>query len=115
MDRVSEIMIRDLVCCRATTKVEESISLMEKYECTKIPVIDKNNMIIGSVSKEDLNGDIHKVIECMSRDMRAVEEDSTVDECLRVMIINNIDELPVIDKQGHFCGIVTEKQLIKNH
>jgi CBS domain-containing protein len=32
MNRVSEIMIKDLVCCKPTTKVEESKILMEKYE-----------------------------------------------------------------------------------
>ena len=112
MDRVSEIMIRDLVCCTPTTKPEDSKSLMEKYECTKIPVVDKNQMIIGTIGLNDIKKDAHKVVECMTKNIKAVEADSTIDECLRIMILNNIDQVPVIDKQGHFCGMVTEKVLL---
>lgn len=113
MDRVSEIMIKELVCCSPASRMDEPKNLMEKYECSKIPVIDKNRMIIGAVSKSDLDMPADRVIECMSNSMRAVEEDSTVDECMRVMILNNVEQVPVIDKQGHYCGLVTEKQLFK--
>jgi CBS domain-containing protein len=113
MYRVSEIMIREKVYCTPTTKVEESKSLMMKYRCSRIPVVDKNQMIIGAISLNDLQNDSRKVIECMSKNMKVVEEDSTVDECLRVMILNNIEQVPVIDKQGHFCGMVTEKEILK--
>ena len=85
---------------------------MEKYECTKIPVVDKNQMIIGTVGLSDLKKDAHRVIECMTKNIKVIEADSTIDECLRVMILNNIDQVPVIDKQGHFCGMVTEKVLL---
>lgn len=113
MDRVSEIMIKEFVCCSPMSKLDVPETLMEKYHCSKIPVVDKNRMIIGAVSRSDLNRGAHCVIECMSKNVRAVDEDSTVDECLRLMILNNVEQIPVIDKQGHFRGIVTEKQLLK--
>lgn len=113
MDRVSEVMFKEFVCCSPMSKLEEPKILMEKYHCSKIPVVDKNRMIIGSISKADLEKDGHNVIECMSKSTRAVEEDSTVDECLKLMILNNIEQVPVIDKQGHYRGIVTEKQLLQ--
>lgn len=112
MDRVSEIMIKEFVCCSPMAKLEEPKNLMDKYHCSKIPVVDKNRMIIGSISRADLDKDVHNVIECMSKNIRAIEEDSTVDECLKLMILNDIEQVPVIDKQGHFRGIVTEKQLL---
>lgn len=112
MNRVSEIMIKELVCCTPTMKIEDSKILMDKYECTNIPVVDKNQMIIGAISKSDLNDEANIVVKCMSKNLKVVEEDSTVDECLRVMILNNVEQVPVIDKQGHFCGMVTEKQLL---
>lgn len=112
MDRVGEIMIKESVCCSPMAKLEEPKNLMEKYHCSKIPVVDKNRMIIGSVSRADLETNARNVIECMSKNIRAVEEDTTVDECLKLMIINNIEQVPVTDKQGHFCGIVTERQLL---
>lgn len=112
MTKVSEIMIKDLVCCGPEAEVENSRDIMKKYSCTKIPVVDKNKMIIGGLALCDLKEGAHMVIECMSKKIRAVEEDSTVDECLKIMIMNNLDQVPVIDKQGHFCGIVTEKVLL---
>ena len=114
MDRVGQIMIKDLVCCSPTSSLEESKSVMERYKCTKIPVINKDRMIIGAVSLNDLKRTARKDIECMTKSVKVVEEDSTVDECLKMMIMNNIDQVPVIDKQGHFCGIVTENELLAN-
>lgn len=113
MDRVSEVMFKEFICCSPLSKLDEPKKLMEKYHCSKIPVVDKNRMIIGAISKSDLNCKANNVIECMSKNMSAVEEDSTVDECLKLMILNNIEQVPVIDKQGHYRGFVTEKQLLK--
>ncbi len=115
MYKVSEVMIKDLVCCTPVTKIEDSKLMMEKYECTRIPVVNslEEKRIIGVISISDLLNGGKKVIECMTKDTRAVDEDSTVDECLKVMILNNIEQVPVIDKQGHLCGIVTEKILLK--
>ena len=112
MNRVSEIMLKEFICCSPTSKLDEPKNLMEKYQCTKIAVVDKNKMIIGAIGQADLCKG-KNVIECMSKNMRVVEEDSTLDECLRVMIMNNIEQVPVIDKQGHFCGIVTQKELLR--
>lgn len=113
MDRVREIMLKEFVCCSPMSKLDVPKILMEKYKCSKIPVVDKNHMIIGAISKADLNNRYaHNVIECMSKSMRAVEEDATVDECLKLMIVNNIEQVAVTDKQGHYRGLVTEKQLL---
>lgn len=112
MDKVSDVMLKEFICCSPMAKLEVPKNLMEKYHFTKVPVVDKNRMIIGSVSRADLEKKVKNVIECMSKNIRAVEEDSTVDECLKVMILNNVELVPVIDKQGHFCGIVTENQLL---
>lgn len=108
-------MIKDLVCCTPVTKIEDSKTIMEKYECSHIPVVNslEERKIIGTISISDLFADGKKVVECMSKDLKVVEEDSTVDECLKVMILNNLEQVTVIDKQGHFCGVVTEKILLK--
>lgn len=115
MDKAREIMLNELVCCATISNVDELKSLMEKYNCTKIPVIDKNSMIIGAVSEVDLyeNG-VRNVVECMARKMCAIEEDDTVDECLKLMILNNVDQVAVINKQGHYRGLITTKQVLRS-
>lgn len=114
MDKAYEIMLKDLVCCSPMSNLDEPKILMEKYNCKKIPVVDKNHMIVGAVSEADLkkSGAI-TVIECMTKEMCAVEEDDTVGDCLKLMILNNIEQIAVIDKQGHYRGLVTERQLLK--
>lgn len=112
MITVGEIMIKEAVCCTPGAQLWEPRSLMKKYSCTKIPVIDKDGMIIGGVTLTDLEKNAHNVVECMSKKMKVVEIDSTIDECLKLMILDNIEEVPVIDKQGHLCGMVTEKILL---
>ena len=114
MYKAREIMLKESVCCLPTSKLEETKIIMKKYNCTKIPVIDNNRMIVGVVSASDLDKkNISKVIECMTKNMKAVEEDDTVDECLKIMILNNIEHVAVIDKQGRYCGLVTAGQVLK--
>lgn len=115
MNRVSEIMNKECGCCTPLTKIEDSKELMEKYDCTRLTVVNsmQEKRIVGMVNKADFTIDAQTVIQCMSKDLRVIDEDSSVDECLRVMIINNIEQVPVVDKQGHLCGVVTEKALLK--
>ena len=114
MNKAREIMLKESVCCSPTSKLEVPKILMEKYKCSKIPVVDKNRMIVGAVSESDLKKkNVREVIECMTRNMSAVGEDDTVDECLKLMILNNIEQVAVIDKQGRYRGLVTERQVMK--
>lgn len=118
MIRVSEIMIKDPVCCTSLTNSEESKKLIKKYHCKKLPVVNTlhEKRIIGVVSEVDLDGLVNKndlVIHCMSKNIHGIYEDETVGECLKLMIINNIEQVHVIDKQGHFCGIVTQDDILK--
>lgn len=115
MIRVREIMIKDPVCCTPLTKMTESKNIMVKYHCDKIPVVNtlKEKRIIGIISEEDLNDSHDCVIQCMTKNLKVVTEDETVDECLKIMIMNNIEQVPVVDKQGHFCGIVTQTEILK--
>ncbi|MBC7428508.1 MAG: CBS domain-containing protein [Bacteriovorax sp.] len=115
MIRVSDIMIKDTVCCTPLTKIEESRDMMVKYHCTKLPVVNtlKERRIIGAVSEKDIADEVGTIIHFMSRNLNAVCEDETVDECLRIMILNNVEQVPVIDKQGHFCGIVTQDEILR--
>ena len=115
MIRVREIMIKDPVCCTPLTKIGESKNIMAKYHCNKIPVVNtlQEKRIIGIVSENDLNDSYECVIQCMSKNLKVVSEDETVDECLKIMIMSNVEQVPVVDKQGHFCGIVTQTEILK--
>jgi CBS domain-containing protein len=115
MDRVSEIMIKDAVFCTPRMMINESRSLMEKHHCKRLAVVNSlsDKIIIGVINENDLVGKAGMVFDCMSKNLKVVYEDETVGECLRVMILNDIEQIPVIDKQGHFCGIVTQDKIIK--
>ncbi len=115
MIRVSEIMIKDPICCTPKTLVEESKKIMKKYHCNKLPVVNtlQEKKIIGIISEKDLANSEGAVIHCMTKNLRAVSVDETVDECLKLMILNNIEQVPVVDKQGHYCGIVTQNEILK--
>lgn len=115
MIRVSEIMIKDPIYCTPLTKIEESKTLMKKYRCKKLPVVNtlQDKRIIGIISEVDLMNKQGIVIHCMTKNIRVVYIDETVNECLKLMILNNIEQVPVVDKQGHFCGIVTQNEILK--
>ena len=50
--------------------------------------------------------------ERMTRNPVTVRDSTSLDEALRIMRDNKVRRLPVLDKNGKLCGIVSEKDLL---
>jgi CBS domain-containing protein len=54
-----------------------------------------------------------KISEIMTRDVFTVPPDMSVKELANLLFQKEISGLPVVDKEGHILGMVTEKDIIK--
>jgi CBS domain-containing protein len=54
-----------------------------------------------------------KAKDVMTSPVVSVEPDATVLQAVRIMLQRRISGLPVIDKDGHLVGIVTEGDLLR--
>lgn len=53
-----------------------------------------------------------KAKEIMTREVRTVKPDTTVDEIAKILANNHISGVPVVDDDDHIVGIVTEHDLL---
>lgn len=54
-----------------------------------------------------------KASAIMKTDVIAVTRDEDIHEAIRVMVLNNVTGLPVVNNDGTVAGVLTEKDLLK--
>ena len=115
--QVKEVMTADPACCTPNTSLQEVAQMMIGHDCGEIPVIenDKNKRLIGVITDRDivcrtvargLNPLELRVMGCMSTPCVTVTPDMSVEECSRILEVNQIRRVPVVDANGSCCGIV---------
>ena len=52
---IGQVMTRDVVCCEMDTSIEEARSIMKTRRIRHLPVVDKQQNILGLISIGDLN------------------------------------------------------------
>lgn len=125
MSSVSELMIKDPVPCTPTTRLEEIERFMHEQNCNEISIVDSvfENRLIGIITDEDIRAreriegvDLsHLNAEhCMSMLPIAVSPDSSIVDCLRLMDINHIERMPVVDHEEHYCGVINRGTIVSS-
>ncbi|QUH26583.1 CBS domain-containing protein [Serpentinicella alkaliphila] len=97
--------------------VEEVNKIMLRYGHTGMPVV-KDERLIGIISRTDIDkAMIHKlghapVKAFMSREVKIVNHDTSINEINELLVKNNIGRLPVI-RDEKIIGIVTRTDMLK--
>ena len=52
--KVSEVMTTDVVTCREGDDIETALDAMARNQLRRIPVVDKNNKLIGIIAQADV-------------------------------------------------------------
>ena len=130
--KLKEIMTSHVISVR----VDDHFSLVaEKIEgkgIDHLPVVDRNNKLVGLMTKHDLykvqpphkledgtwyydkevlDGIILK--NAMVPNPLVLLPDNTVGEAVLAMVRNKYGCIPVVDKDGLLCGIVTQMDVLK--
>ena len=116
---VSELMTRDPACCTPDTKVRGVARMMMDNNCGEIPVVGANGerKLVGVVTDRDIvcrvvaagkDPETTQVGDVMSSPVVSVTPSTSLDECLRLMEAHQIRRMPVVDAQGHCCGILSQ-------
>jgi acetoin utilization protein AcuB len=125
---VKDVMSRNPIYVAPETSLTEVKALMVKKNISKLPVVDKNDKLVGIITKNDLAKagpseattlDMYEigyllskltVEKIMTRKVVTVSETEVVEEAARIMVDNQIGCLPVM-KDDIMVGIVTESDL----
>ena len=52
--KVEAVMTHKIVSCRAGTDIQKAMDAMSEHQLRRIPVVNKNNMILGVISQADV-------------------------------------------------------------
>ena len=125
---VSRVMKKNPIFVRPEMSVNDVKALMTKEAVGKLPVLDKNDKLVGIITKKDLMKatpssattlDMYeisyllsklKVEKIMEKNVITVEEDEVVEEAARIMADKGVGCLPVM-KGTLLVGIITESDL----
>jgi len=116
---VKQAMTKKVIATKIKTPVRDVAKMMTKYRVGSVVVLDGDKIagiiteldIIWKVVSADLNPNMTKVEDIMTKKVVTIEANKSLEDATALMVENNIKKLPVVDK-GKLVGIITATDLI---
>jgi IMP dehydrogenase len=110
-------LIIDPITLHEDATVGEAIKLMAENKIGGIPIINKQNKLVGILTNRDLRF-VHayskKVSEIMTKEhLITAPEGTDLKRAETLLSKHKIEKLPVVNKQGKLIGLITYKDIIK--
>jgi CBS domain-containing protein len=116
---IRDVMTPDPVCVSQSDSVREVARIMAREDTGVVPVVD-GKKIIGMITDRDIvvrlvaegkdPANAH-VNEAMTKNVRAVKENDTVNDVLNVMSNSQVRRVPVVNDNNEIVGIISMKDL----
>ncbi len=116
-EQLAMIMIRNLITIRDSDSVAAAARLMRDRGIHRLPVIDKDDRLVGIVSPIDclrVLQDIktgETVENFMAAHCVAVPEETPASAAIVILEAGGVKAMPVIDKDGQVVGIITDRDI----
>ncbi|MFH1152301.1 MAG: CBS domain-containing protein [Pseudomonadota bacterium] len=110
--RLSDIMSYPVVTVDEDTPIEEVAMILREMGCTGLPVVGKDEKIVGIISRRDFrkirktNHMQSPVKAFMSRNVISITSEKSAIDAARLMIRHDIGRIPVVENDK-IIGIVT--------
>ncbi|MFC4165187.1 IMP dehydrogenase [Epilithonimonas zeae] len=108
-------MIADPVTLSKDHTLAEAKALMAEYKISGLPVVDKNNYLIGIITNRDVKYQENlevKVEEIMTKDNLITSDKTTnLETAKEILLKNRIEKLPIVDKKNKLVGLITIKDI----
>lgn len=109
-------MITNPTTLHENAVVEDALKMMREFSIGGIPIVDKENKLIGIVTNRDLRfeKDIRKPLrDIMTKNVISTNQGTTFAEAAEILQQHRIEKLPVVDNEGHLVGLITYRDIIK--
>lgn len=136
--KVKNVMSTDVATVREDTPFKDVVRALAQRDVSAVPVIDRENHVLGVVSEADLlikqgtqeieftrslanwwrsRRDIRRTAattatQLMTKPAITVPDNTTVAGAARLMTQHNVKRLPVVDTDGKLVGIVSRKDVL---
>ena len=115
---VKEIMTRDAISITPKYSIRESVDLMTKNGIGSLPIVDKEDKLVGIVTERDfalaLAGSLtnETVGDIMIKDVITTTPGTPIESCSKIMVRNNLRRIPVVE-EDKLIGIVTSTDILR--
>ncbi|MFI9080197.1 CBS domain-containing protein [Streptomyces sioyaensis] len=114
-------MTGDVVRAHSGTSAQEMVRWLAEYDISGLPVVDRDDKVIGVVSATDLervrrrtgSGATPDAAQLMSVPARTVRADDSVVRAARLMSASGIERLPVVDEEARLVGMITRRDVLQ--
>ena len=116
---IRDVMTPDPVCVSQGDTIREVARIMAREDTGVVPVVD-GKKIIGMITDRDIvvrlvaegrdPANAH-VNEAMTKNVRAVKENDSVNDALNMMSSAQVRRVPVVNDSNEIVGIVSMKDL----
>ena len=111
-------MILDPVTITDTASIGDAVKLMNDNQIGGIPIVDKQNKLVGIVTSRDLRfeKELKKpVIQVMTpyQQLITAPYGISLKKAEEILQEHKIEKLPIIDKSNKLVGLITYKDMIK--
>jgi len=110
-------MIVDPITLKPENKIYEALQLVKEKGISGLPIIDNRGILKGILTNRDMRFTSNldqKIGDYMtSKNLITVTDDITMEEAKKLLHINKIEKLPVIDKDNKLIGLITLKDILK--
>jgi len=121
---VREIMTPKPICCTPDTHLETIARSMVRHDCGEIPVVEsaESMRLVGVITDRDIvcrtlaqgkNPLSMTARECMSTPCVTVTPETSLEDCCQVMEEHRIRRVPVADRNGCCCGMVSQADIAR--
>jgi CBS domain-containing protein len=116
--QVRDVMTENPVCCPPDASLQDVARMMAENDCGEIPIVDGHGRRpVGVITDRDIT--VRSVAkgrnplelvarDCMTTQVVTVQPEDSVEDCCQVMETHQIRRVPVVDKNGCLCGIVSQ-------
>ena len=113
-------MIQDPVTLHEGSTIADAVKIMREYRIGGIPIVDGDRRLKGIITNRDLRFQKEMTLSVKdvmtSKNLITAPQGTTLFQAEAILQGHKIEKLPVIDKEGFLCGLITFKdiQKIKN-
>ena len=121
-ERASDVMSTDVVRVHPEDSLQHAARMMGGYDCGALPVVDRNNRLIGMITDRDIA--VRGVAEmrdagrmpvgaAMTDEAFACHVYDSLRSCMQAMAVHQVRRIPIVDDYNRVVGIVSQADVAR--
>lgn len=115
--RAENGMILNPISITPDRKVSDALAMMAEFKIGGIPVVDRDNKLVGIVTNRDLRFEKSmekQISEVMTKEnLVTTRQTANLEDAAEILQQYKIEKLPVVDSNNKLVGLITYKDITK--